>query len=340
MKFLQKIKFWLIILVSGILQLNPSVYASGVDEIKQFLEVINNSNESVIILLKHGHSVLSTGGLLELVSVSPGDRKRVMGALRPGRRDDLLIEYGDSGGSFPMDGIFVNNYGNKTYLHGKQLTISKTGGYNIKPVQLLHGVWRIKKLDLASGRQEWELDLSHVNSEFDGSVRSKSTGEKTTIKGRMVGRVAYFSFGSVPGTNMKVSGEVKITADGIWRGKLYLTSMEKGGYTCNTVNYRDPENPDAAGWVVAEESGKVLTLHVGNRNDMFKSIYIRVHGIAQWKSMGVFRFLRIGDHWNDAVEDARQRCQKWKEQTDTSRRKTRPLTIEANFHNKTLVIRY
>ena len=79
----------------------------------------------------------------------------------------------------------MNNYANKTFLNGKQLTISKTGEHNVKPVRVLHGVWRMKRTDSRGVLHEYELNLSHVHPHFSGSITYKNNGEKSTLSGTM-----------------------------------------------------------------------------------------------------------------------------------------------------------
>ena len=91
------------------------------------------------------------------------------------------------------------------------------------------------------------------------------------------------------------------------------------GYTCKIIEYRDPANPDKAGWLVREEKGKQLIVHVGN-SDAFDSIYIRVYGQAQWQSLGFSRFLRLGRHWQDALKAAADACSEWSKKNATTAR--------------------
>ena len=91
---------------------------------------------------------------------------------------------------------------------------------------------------------------------------------------------------------------------------LPLTAQE---YTCRTVEYRDPNNPNKAGWIVGEERGTELILHVGN-DDSNEAIYQRIYG----RSMGMARWLGIGKTWQDALNAAQKRCNEWlKKNTQT-----------------------
>jgi len=330
-------KFRCVLIFLLVSLLSTPLWTDSIDPKRQFLEVANHSDKNALIEIDL--PLRQKRYKLEKYKIQPGKKVRFPGAFFPAMQK-LRFWIGTKEHKLSIQ---VNNYGEKTFLYGKQLTIYKSEAHNIKRVRILHGKWTLKRRVGGGKWLAYEMNLSHVKSEFTGSFRLKSTGEKITIKGKMVGRVVNFSFGSLPG-NRKVKGEIKISADGIWRGKLNITSMEKGGkggYTCSTIKYRDPKKPNAAGWVVTQESGKVLTVHVGNRYDMYKTIFIRVKGIARWNSLGFMRFLRIGDHWNDAVEEARRTCQKWTSKTDTGRMKTSqiPITINANFYKKELVIR-
>lgn len=92
-----------------------------------------------------------------------------------------------------------------------------------------------------------------------------------------------------------------------------LPSPTADQYTCRTVEYRDPNNPNKAGWIVVEERGTELILHVGNDDSNF-AIYQRIYG----RSMGVAGWLRIGRTWQDALNAAQEKCREWlKKNTQT-----------------------
>jgi hypothetical protein len=99
---------------------------------------------------------------------------------------------------------------------------------------------------------------------------------------------------------------------GLWLGLLPRPAglLAEDAFTCKTVQYRNPAEPDKAGWLVREEKGRQLTVHVGN-NDAFDSIYIRVYGQAKWQALGFSRFLRLGRNWQDALKAAADACSEW-----------------------------
>ncbi|GEM_PF-6448788 len=101
-------------------------------------------------------------------------------------------------------------------------------------------------------------------------------------------------------------------------------------YTCEIIEYRDPANPDAAGWMVREEQGRRLVVHIGNSEAAFQSVYIRVHGEAQWNALGFSKWLRMGRHWREAVAEAAKACGEWKKKNAvTSQQRIVPPVSEA-----------
>ncbi len=84
-------------------------------------------------------------------------------------------------------------------------------------------------------------------------------------------------------------------------------------YTCNIVTYRD--HADSTGfWIVREEAGTRLTLHVGTskgwqRGDRFDEIHMKVHGRLR---SGYARHLRSVGDWVAAMKHAQRECQEWK----------------------------
>ncbi len=223
MKFLQEIRFWPIISVLGVLLMCTGVYGTTVDPGRQFLEVVNYSDKRIVITVKR------VDGSYEHPSywVAPEERKRFPDALRPGLISlDLVI------GTNPdirtqTKGFQVNNYENKTFLHGKQLTISKAGDHNIKSVRFLHGVWRIKDIE-----HEYELNISHVNPHFKGSLTAIKTREKATISGTMADQLMSFKI-AVPayvdtdGAQFEMS-ELRVYPNGQMEGSLNASYMEEG----------------------------------------------------------------------------------------------------------------
>jgi hypothetical protein len=90
-----------------------------------------------------------------------------------------------------------------------------------------------------------------------------------------------------------------------WRNK------DNPNYTCEIKEHRDPHNPNRAGWILSEEIGKHLIVHVVNNDDQYREQFIRVYGEAKWNSAGAMRWLRIGNNYQDALNDAQRHVQDW-----------------------------
>jgi hypothetical protein len=94
-------------------------------------------------------------------------------------------------------------------------------------------------------------------------------------------------------------------------------------YTCEFIEYRDPTYPNKAGWLITEEQGRRLIVHVGNTNQ-FDSIYIRVHGRAKWEVLGMGRFLSAGRNWQETRRGANQLCEEWQKKAARAQQPTVP----------------
>lgn len=82
-------------------------------------------------------------------------------------------------------------------------------------------------------------------------------------------------------------------------------------YICTIQEYRDPRNPNRAGWVVMEERGRLLKIHAGNDDDSFRDVYIRVHGEQKWNALGFAKWTRIGKDWQDTLNEAQRMRREW-----------------------------
>lgn len=83
------------------------------------------------------------------------------------------------------------------------------------------------------------------------------------------------------------------------------------GPSCVIKEYRDPRNPNRAGWIVTEERGRQLTIHMGNVDASFQAVYIRVHGEAKWNALGFAKWTRIGRNWQDALPEVQKMRREW-----------------------------
>ena len=87
-------------------------------------------------------------------------------------------------------------------------------------------------------------------------------------------------------------------------------------YVSSVREYRDPANPNRAGWIVTEERGRQLTIHVGNDDASFQALYIRIHGEQKWNALGFARWTRIGRSWQDALNEAERIRREWLSKND------------------------
>ena len=142
------------------------IYGTTVIPERQFLEDVNNSNENVTITLPTKEIQYPTPKTTK-VTVAPGDWKRFPDALIPGYQ---TLAYSPGSDLITTHAFQVGNYGEKTFLYGKQFIISENGN-NVKRVRFFHGLWMLNMRGPNEGWLEWELDLSHENSEFSGSIR-------------------------------------------------------------------------------------------------------------------------------------------------------------------------
>jgi hypothetical protein len=211
----------------------------GVAQDKQFLEVVNNSD--VVAKVKtseRAEKALGTVG-------TGGVAWRFLDALRPGRVR-LFVEDVDGNGRY-TDYFPVNDYGNRSYLIGKRLTISKgESGLNFKvtPVSLLEGKWRVFR----NGRfvllinvkhsppqqpsfsavftpaNPTGSELSNTSNAYGGKLDS---GDKMTLARKKRNRVEVFNLSWEKGSFTKLSGSLVVIAPDIrFDDKLAKTTFE------------------------------------------------------------------------------------------------------------------
>ena len=82
-------------------------------------------------------------------------------------------------------------------------------------------------------------------------------------------------------------------------------------YVCWIREYRDADNPDRAGWIVAEEKGRQLTIHMGNDDTSYQALYIRIHGEQKGNALGFMKWMRLGRSWQDALSEAERMRREW-----------------------------
>jgi|GEM_PF-5919970 len=103
-----------------------------------------------------------------------------------------------------------------------------------------------------------------------------------------------------------------------------------GEYTCEIKEYRDPRNPNRAGWLLKEEIGKHLIVHVGNVDDQYRALFIRLYGETRWNSAGALQEMRLSiqrdgrfvSDWQVALDSAQTACREWGDKNDLNRLET------------------
>lgn len=84
-------------------------------------------------------------------------------------------------------------------------------------------------------------------------------------------------------------------------------------HTCEIKTYRDPRNPAKAGWILKEEMGTHLIVHVGNLyDDVQRAVYIRCHGERAWNALGFSRWMGLGRSWQETYAAAQEACREWR----------------------------
>ncbi len=225
MRPLRKFRFGLIIVVSGVLWLCICLPAAPVNPRHQFLEVWNTTDETVQIATR----ALGEGFLLK---VPPRERARFPDALEPGYQPLILFI-----GLRRVDtrGIQVNPYGNKTWLHGKRLSIwpkkPNEEEYSFENVLFLDGVWRMNLGDSKGVPQWYELDISHTKPHFSGSFIILNTGQKFLISGTMADQMINFKIAfpnsEMPDAQMEMS-KLRVSPNGLMEGSFNASYVEEG----------------------------------------------------------------------------------------------------------------
>lgn len=101
-------------------------------------------------------------------------------------------------------------------------------------------------------------------------------------------------------------------------------------YTCEIIEYRNPEDPDRAGWIVSEEIGNHLIIHIGNTRTHYGDLFKRIHG----RSLGWAAHLRLGDNYQAVLSSAHARCKKWREQNIPQEQAQKPVLKEMTVEQK------
>lgn len=226
LKPLRKIQLSRIIMVSAVLWLCTGVAATAGKQGRQFLEVWNGSDKGIYITAdRYSYTESKT------FSIGPKERKRFPDALEPGHTTlELVIGTSPSVPSknASTGGFQVNNYGNKTWLHGKLLTIWPKEDFNVENVLLLHGVWRMVSADTDD---VYELDISHTEPHFYGSFTNINTGEEAPISGTMADQTMNFkiSFRNLEADDARMEmSELRVYPNGLMEGTLNASYVEEG----------------------------------------------------------------------------------------------------------------
>ena len=235
MKFLQKVKFRPVFIILLGLWLCNSAYATTVDPSLQFLEVANYSDEAIIIIVVPEDNCPECPYWI----VEPRKRKRIPNALEPGLRslgfgmvtgkNDVLSRWDKVATTkdFP-----VNNYGNKTFLHGKLFTYFSNEDFTVETVGLLHGAWSILGVDAKKVVHEAELELSHSDTHFSGTINYQYAGQNTTVSGSMGGLTISFKI-RTPDASAEwgfiwEESEIRVYPNKPWEGYLNTSAIEDG----------------------------------------------------------------------------------------------------------------
>lgn len=226
LKPLRKIRLSRIIIVYGALWLCTGFAATTVNQDRQFLEVWNGSDKGICVSAKrYSYTERRT------FRIGPRERKRFPDALEPGHTTlELVIGTSPSVPSknASTGGFQVNNYGNKTWLHGKLLTIWPKEDFNVENVLLLHGVWRMVSVDT---EDVYELDISHTEPHFYGSMTHINTGEEAPISGTMADQTMNFkiSFRNLEADDARMeTSELRVYPNGLMEGYLNASYVEEG----------------------------------------------------------------------------------------------------------------